>query len=97
MLALSPDDLMREGRAIDEYLADFTEPEDEIPVENRNKFPLHHKLILQCKDIYSNNYRFIIHLNTYQKRTILFNGNWGNFYELRFERLENKSFEEKGE
>ena len=67
----------------------------EIAAEYRDKLPLHHKVTLQCKDIYFNNYRFIIHLNTYKKETVLYNGDWGEFYELRFERLENKSFEEE--
>ena len=66
----------------------------EITAENRKKLPLHHELILQCKDIYLNNYRFILHLNTYKIKTSLYNGNWGDYYQLRFERLENKSFEE---
>ena len=67
----------------------------EIPAKIRDKLPLHHQVILQCKDIYLNNYRFIIHLNTYKKRTVLYNCEVGDFYEMRLERLENKSFEEE--
>lgn len=67
----------------------------EIAVKYRDKLPLHHEVTLLCKDIYLNEYRFIIHLNTYKKKTLLYNGDWGDFYELRLERLANTSFEEK--
>lgn len=66
----------------------------EIAEKYRDKLPFQHKVTLQCKDIYLNDYRFIIHLNTYMKKALLYNGNWGDFYELRLERLENTSFEE---